>query len=547
MNIIFGVFIVLILISVTRSILQAVYLWQFREYRIDRMLDYIRIPEGQRMFISKVNSIYFGLAALFTIMLLATRNGTIDAYEFVLIFSIIPPLGDVILITTKLFLKKNIFTPKKSLKSLVITSSTLITVLIAMSILSIDFIVTNQLKQSTVITILLILPLLPIWISGLYLALFKIPENILRYKISLDARKKRNSMTNLQMVAISGSYGKSTTKEYLVHILTQSSSKNIEFTAKFNNTTLGVFRKFLAIPEDTDIFVAEIGSYKKGDGSEICEYITPTHCVITGLNEQHLPLFGSIENITRAETECTDFLPDTGVIVKTIDNDLISTAQIPHVETYTVSKVKDEATTQLLSYQFDYPLSTVSFNLNGTVFTTTTNALSKGNVENALLALTAAMSLGIQPNKAIDSLKTLPLPDKTLTIHEKEGHISIDDSHNANSTGVMNALDLVAEFNRPAIIVLSDILELGKQTKEIHQAVAQRIVEIKPVLVIYAGLNYGKGVQKALNAYGYTGTFILSPGRPNSSSLEHIHTYKKQHSNTVTLLEGYYARNWLES
>ena len=126
------------------------------------------------------------------------------------------------------------------------------------------------------------------------------------------ARRKIENFKNLLVVGITGSYGKSSTKEIVWEVL--RTTFNVLKTPANTNTIIGVAKTILtSLKNDHQIFVVEMGAYKKGEIKEICDLVNPEIGILTGINEQHLVLFGSLTNIQKTKYELIGSLPRNGL------------------------------------------------------------------------------------------------------------------------------------------------------------------------------------------------------------------------------------------
>ncbi|HRP36432.1 MAG TPA: Mur ligase family protein, partial [Candidatus Dojkabacteria bacterium] len=124
-------------------------------------------------------------------------------------------------------------------------------------------------------------------------------------------REKGNTM---KVVAITGSYGKTTTKELIYEIL--KDKFNVAKTPLNNNTAVGLAQAVKTyIKDDTEVFVVEMGAYRKGEIKQSTKIVSPDIAVVTALSQQHVSLFGSIEKIYQAKFELIDGLKDNGVAI----------------------------------------------------------------------------------------------------------------------------------------------------------------------------------------------------------------------------------------
>src|SRR3989344_5170861 len=154
-------------------------------------------------------------------------------------------------------------------------------------------------------------PVLALLTMLLGVLLSEIPVQIYRKIIIYQARQMvKNSKT--VFIGITGSYGKTSTKEFLAEILSQKYIT--DKTEKNYNSDIGVSLSILKnLKPDSQYFIAELGAYKKGEIKKICDIIQPKYGILTGIGNQHLHLFGSQKNLLAAKAELLESLPPEGI------------------------------------------------------------------------------------------------------------------------------------------------------------------------------------------------------------------------------------------
>jgi UDP-N-acetylmuramoyl-tripeptide--D-alanyl-D-alanine ligase len=328
----------------------------------------------------------------------------------------------------------------------------------------------NLLKQNTgfapaiLVTLNLTIPLI-IFISIIIVTPF---SNWQKKKIIKAATEKRKSLKRIRTIGITGSYGKTSTKEFLYAIL--SSKYKVIKTEGNNNTAMGVASTVLnKVSDDFDFFICEMGAYKIGEIKEICEIAQPEIGIITGINEQHIDLFGSIENTKSAKFELAQSLPQTGFVVIN-QKALAMPPETPFkAETVAFSKelIKD------LAVYPDY----ITFQYEGVFFRL--NALGKHYSENLLAAIMTAEKIGITLEEINEAVLKISLRDRYIIqkVRGPQGAVFIDDSYSANPDGVMAALDYMQDAygDYKKIFVFPGIIELGKKSEEIHRKIWKKV------------------------------------------------------------------------
>ena len=302
------------------------------------------------------------------------------------------------------------------------------------------------------IFLLILIILAPIIISILIL-FFQIPANIIIKRILKEAEQKRKGFENLTVIGITGSYGKTAVKEFLYEIL--SEKFNVLKTEKNINAEIGIAQTILnELKPEHQIFIAEIGAYEIGKIKQVCEIIKPKIGILTGINEQHLSTFGSLENIRKAKNEileCSEIKIDYNHLDLT-------------------------ATDIVTGKEF------VSFKVNGVDFKV--NLLGKHNIQNILLAASCAKKLGMSLEEISKACLKIKPEQGGMKFLKRNGLIILDASYSANPDGVIADLDYLQIYSGSKIIVMPCLIELGKVSKEVHKRIGRKIAEICDFAII---------------------------------------------------------------
>ncbi len=281
-----------------------------------------------------------------------------------------------------------------------------------------------------------------------------------------DARKILKSMENLTVIGITGSYGKTSTKNFLASIL--STKYNVLMTPESYNTTMGVVRTIREQLRPThNIFIAEMGAKNPGDIAEICELVKPKYGIITAIGEQHLETFKTIENIINTKFELADSIPQDGIIFLNGDNEYIRNRQTgKKAVTYSVNPGSG----------CDYTASDISVSREGSRFIVTapngescvfvTKLLGAHNIQNITGCIAVAHTLGISLSEQVLAVKRLKAVEHRLQLLPN-GYI--DDSYNSNPAGFRAALDVLSGFDGQRVLVTPGMVELGEKQYELNR------------------------------------------------------------------------------
>jgi len=242
--------------------------------------------------------------------------------------------------------KSLIFTPKIIVILLLSLFMMLLNLSLAIAVFSLFF-HPNTLIIAIQLLIFIQIFFIYVWASN-YL-LDPLNDLIKTYYVS-KASTKLDHHQKLIVIGVTGSYGKTSTKEILHQIL--STKYKVLKTPSSYNTAVGVANVVLKeLKNDHEIFIVEMGAYKKGEIKKICELTKPHIGIITGLNEQHLDRFKTIENTLKAKTELIEALPSNSVIALNFDNSYLRYYYNQNLRNQKKLKVIPYAVNEQVSYQ----------------------------------------------------------------------------------------------------------------------------------------------------------------------------------------------------
>ena len=495
------------LVRTIKFILFWIYLWQLKEYHIGRFIDHFSTDKGK--------TLVFGAISIVKLILLIFL--LIDSVFLTLVFYV---LFAVWAIESLLFIY-SIFT--KTFKRPVVTKKTVF--LTSTSILLVILYAVFAYNYNDVLgftfSILLFDILTPLLISAVVL-LFQPFFVLARNGILKKAAKKISTFKNLTVIGITGSYGKTSTKEFLTTIL--ASKFNVLSTPEHKNSEIGIAQTILqSLNEKHKIFIVEMGSYSKGGIKLLCDIVKPRIGIVTGVNEQHLATFGSLENLLSAEggRELAESLPKNGLIILNGDNkyclDLYKKTGInkktkaPILEkigarpstqdlsalVYTVKKdtVDSDIWTEDVEARKD-SLHFIAICQDKEIAHFDVSVLGKQNVQNLLGAILIAKELGMNLEEISIACKNIRQEQAGMTLKKGlYGLNVIDSSYSSNPDGVMADLDYLNIFGQnllsldnfiqaKKVIVMPCLIELGSKSKEIHRQIGKKIAEVCDLAII---------------------------------------------------------------
>lgn len=305
---------------------------------------------------------------------------------------------------------------------------------------------------------------------------------------------------NLITVGITGSYGKTSTKEFLTELL--CARFRVQATPEHVNTEIGI-ANFIrrGLRRDTHVFVCEMGAYREGEIARACAIARPRLGILTSISDQHLSLFGSQQSIIRAKGEILRALPTEGTAIVNWDNPLcrdatngVSARRVLRFGHDPVSDIRAE------SVEIGEDTLTVQVTSSGGRIRLTAPLLGHLQVPNLLGAVAAAQALGMTAEEIEDAaggLKPVPRTMEPLTL--SDGTRIIDDSYSANPDGVLAALEFLGHVSRPRrVVVLSPMIELGSQARREHQRVGERLGTLRPALIVCTSSDFSDALRAGI-------------------------------------------------
>ena len=285
-----------------------------------------------------------------------------------------------------------------------------------------------------------------------------------------DAKRKLKSVPGLQIIGVTGSYGKTSVKFYLQTLL--QGKYNVLVTPESYNTPMGIVKTIRGSLKPThEIFICEMGARHVGDIKEDTDIVHPHHGVITSVGPQHLETFHSMENIQKTKFELADALPEGGKLFLNGDNEYIQ----QQAKNYK-NKIFYYSDAESAKRTAGYHAKDVAVSQMGTEFTVVTpegeeerfqmRLVGAHNVINVVGAIAVAHQFGM-------SLKELKIPVRRIQPVEhrmkmrEQGNVTIiDDAYNSNPVGSKAAVETLAMFDGIRILVTPGMVELGDKEDE---------------------------------------------------------------------------------
>ena len=286
-----------------------------------------------------------------------------------------------------------------------------------------------------------------------------------------DIAKYKRSLYDIPVVAVTGSVGKTSTKDLIASVVSQGYN-TLKTQGNLNNT-IGLPLTVLAL-KDEEAMVVEMGMNQFGEISKLTNIAKPTIAAITNIGTAHIGNLGSRENILKAKLEILEGLQGNTVIINN-DNDLLHKWATENENKYNIITYGIENESNFMAKdiklfenksEFYYQNKLVEVPVGGEHF-----------ILNSLCAIAVGNALKIPLEKIINGIANFELSKKRMEMNtSKEGAIVINDTYNANYDSMKAAIKYLKEIkNRRKIAILGDMLELGDYSKELHKKVGEEI------------------------------------------------------------------------
>ncbi|MCI9016242.1 MAG: UDP-N-acetylmuramoyl-tripeptide--D-alanyl-D-alanine ligase [Clostridia bacterium] len=315
--------------------------------------------------------------------------------------------------------------------------------------------------------------------------------SIIVVKNTLEALQKiaiyKRSLYKIPVVAITGSVGKTSTKDMIASVLEQK-YKVLKTQGNYNNH-IGLPLTILKL-KNHEILVVEMGMSELGEIKVLTNIAKPTISVITNIGTSHIGNLGSRENILKAKLEILEGMDNKGILVINNDNDLLNewnkqnkryitkTFGINNKSNTTAENIEKGETSSKITLKIEQETISCKIPVGGTAF-----------VYNAICAATVGKIMEIEKEKIITGIENFELTKNRMDIIKNTKDITIiNDSYNANYESMKNAIENLATIKaKRKIAILGDMLELGEHSKNLHERVGEEIIKNKIDILICVG------------------------------------------------------------
>ena len=335
-------------------------------------------------------------------------------------------------------------------------------------------------------------------------------EKLVYFYYKSKAQKKLKSMNKLKIIGITGSYGKTSSKNILADIL------NIKYNALPTPRNLNTYNGLIMTVNNhmdkfTDIFIAEMGAYVKGEIAGLCKLVKPKYGILTTIGTAHLESFGSEENIVKGKFELIESLPSDGFGVLNGDE--------PKQVNYKLKNKVKSIWIGINNKDVDVFAKNIKCTHKGTEFDVLfkdtneehhfeTKLLGTHNVYNILSAIACGKEFGIHIEdlqQAVNSVKPI---EHRLEIKKLGNFYQIDDAYNSNPVGAKNACEILGKMPGYKIMVTPGMIELGDKEDELNKKFGEQIATVADEIILI-GEKITKPIKEGILSKGFDKNKII--------------------------------------
>lgn len=312
------------------------------------------------------------------------------------------------------------------------------------------------------------------------------------------ALNKLKTLTNTEVIAVTGSYGKTSTKNIISDIL---NVRYMAFPTPQNfNTNYGLIRTINEyIDKYNDYFIAELGAFRKGDIKQRASIVKPKYGILTKIGTAHLDTFGSIDNTTKTKFELIEYLPKDGIGFLNIDDELQVNYKLKNkikIIWYGLSNKADVYATDI-KYSSEGMSFKVHFKNDDNSYEFTTRLLGEANVYNILAGIAVSKELGLNIEQLQQGVLKIKPIEHRLQMKPAGNITYIDDAYNSNPVGSKMALDVLKLMPGKKVVITPGMIEMGEQQYEVNYNFGKFIADSVD-LAILVGKEQTKPIQNGI-------------------------------------------------
>jgi len=305
---------------------------------------------------------------------------------------------------------------------------------------------------------------------------------------------------HLTVIGITGSYGKTSTKDFL-HFILSSNHKTLK-TPESYNTLFGIAKTInLELHRQLQYFICEYGAYKRGEIKELTDTIPPQYAILTAIGTQHIERFKSLKNTTLAKFELIDAVKPENALLN-FDNNLI--------RQYLQNSHYHKAKTYSLTHpETDFYVEKHILSNNGLSFTLKyqnqkyqfrSSVFGSSNLENLTAAISMSLILGMDISTIKTAVNLITSSPHRLELKKIGKATLIDDAYSSNQQGFINIINDLSRLKGKKALITPGIIELGKETTNIHQSLGTLIAPVFDTIILVGKSERTTAIEKGIES-----------------------------------------------
>ena len=452
-----------ILIYLLRRVCVWVYFWQLKEYRWRRIKE--EVMRNPKVVPWKITAVALSLFSL--------------SFGFFYAFNLLVPIYFFAMGAYAIFkiFKGQWLLPKK------LTPKVLLIIGLATFFIA-GLTLLNYVPQLQ--AFLIVDAFLPLFVS-IIVKIVEIPVSIIKKSIIKKAQQKIKKFPKIVTIGITGSYGKTSVKKYLSKLLKCQYGKDAILTTPGHvNTEIGIAQLILKkLSSQHKFFICEMGAYHKSEIERTSKLVKPKVGILTGINEQHLALFGSLQNTIQAKSELIKNLPKDGLaIFNGDDKNVRKVYQSTQISKSYITLSSDKTAS---FYAKDVQVFKDHIKLvvvhQETFFNLDLPIIGQENLSNVLLAILAAYKLNISLEKIQSCLEKQPIHSGAILRHRPKYDL-LDSTYSTNPKAFSADIKHLQLWTGKKIVVTPGIIELGSVAHSIHEDLGRQLAGIADLVIL---------------------------------------------------------------
>jgi len=299
------------------------------------------------------------------------------------------------------------------------------------------------------------------------------------------ATRHRLSM-DIPVLAVTGSNGKTTTKELMAMVLAQK--YKIHYTRGNLNNHIGVPLTILSCPPETEFMIVEMGANHKGEIKQLCNIARPGYGIITNVGKAHLEGFGSLQGIIEAKSELYDYIHSVNGYVFFNEYDQLLRDLVEKKSIKAVPYSKPGSHSLVIHEISAGPPLKLTAGIDGQKYTIGTNLFGIYNIENLAASMATGLYFGVPPQPLKEALEAYIPENNRSQILRTAKNILVCDSYNANPVSMEKSIDsFIEDRQQDMMMILGDMFELGDYEDTEHDKILQKLALIEGAEIIVVG------------------------------------------------------------